>query len=218
MLIGVGASGCGEQVIDAPPAKVAVESSLFRILDVNVPPRTTLKHAYKNPVVMVAMTDGARIRMNTSGGDWAQESSPALGSVTVAEAGEHGVQNVGERGFHLLALENLRQGGGSAAGSAAHNGMNLAGESGSFRVYDAQLTDKKSQIHHVHAAPAVAILIKGRMLSQGPENKDKTIGEVPSGLKQLDQPGQWVFVPAGEPHYVVRLGADSAHVIEVELQ
>ena len=30
-------------------------------------------------------------------------------------------------------------------------------------------------------------------------------------LKQLDQPGQWVFVPPGETHYVVRLGTDPVH-------
>jgi quercetin dioxygenase-like cupin family protein len=94
----------------------------------------------------------------------------------------------------------------------------LVGESASFRVYDAQLANGNLQISHVHAAPAVAILIKGRVLSQGPENKDKTIGEVASGLKQLDRPGQWVFVPAGEAHYVVRLGIDRTHIVEVELR
>jgi hypothetical protein len=61
------------------------------------------------------------------------------------------------------------------------------------------------------------ILIQGRVLTQGPENKDKSIGDVVSGLKQLDRPGQWVFVPAGA-HYVVRLGTDRARVVEVELR
>ena len=96
--------------------------------------------------------------------------------------------------------------------------MTLVGESPSFSVYDAQLADNNLQISHTHAAPAVAILIKGRVLSQGPENKDKAIGEVVSGLKQLDRPGQWVFVPAGAAHYVVRLGTDRAQIVEVELR
>ena len=136
----------------------------------------------------------------------------------IKEAGEHSVQNVGDGAFQLLALENLRPGGGSTAAPMSANGMTLVGESASLRVYDAQLADDNRQISHVHAAPAVAILISGRVLSQGPEYKDKTIGEVASGLKQLDRPGQWVFVPAGQAHYVVRLGADRAQIVEVELR
>jgi hypothetical protein len=218
MLISVGTAGCGERVVDAPPAKVAFEGSMFRILDVNVPPGTTLQHSYKNGVAMAVMTDGSRIRMRPSGGDWGDPIVPGVGSITVAEAGEHGVQNVGEGPFQLLALENLRPGGGSTAAPLAAKGITLVGESPSFRAYEAQLADNNLQISHVHAAPAVAILIKGKVLSQGPENKDKAIGEVASGLKQLDRTGQWLFIPAGEAHYVVKLGADPAHIVEVELR
>jgi hypothetical protein len=98
------------------------------------------------------------------------------------------------------------------------NGITKVGESASLRVYDSQLIDSNHQITHVHTAPSVAILIKGRVLSQSPENKDKAIGDVVSGLKQLDRPGQWVFVPAGGTHYVVRLGVDQAQIVEVELR
>jgi len=217
ILISVGVAGCSERVVDAPPAKVAFESSLFRILDVNVPPGTTLQHSYPNGVAMVVMTDGARIRMKPTGKNWSEESTPGLGSTTLAEPGEHAVQNVGEKGFQLLALENLRPGGGSTEQPLA-KGMTLAGESASLRAYDAQLTDANTQFSHVHAAPALTILVEGRVLSQGPENKDKTIGEVVSGLKQLDSPGQWVFVPAGGAHHIVRLGLDRTHVVEIELR
>src|SRR5687767_3339354 len=180
MLIAVGAAGCGEQVVNAPPAKVAFENSLFRILDVNVPPGTTLTHPYQNGVATVVITDGGRIRVRAPGRDWGGEIAPGAGSVTVAEAGEHGVQNAGDGAFQLLALENLRPGGGSTGAPLVAKGMTLVGESASFRVYDAQLGDDNLQISHVHAAPAVAILIKGKVLSQGPENKDKAIGEVAS--------------------------------------
>jgi hypothetical protein len=218
ILISVGAAGCGEQVVHAPPAEVMFTGSLFRILNVNVPPRTTLQHSYPNGVAMVVMTDGARIRMRPSGRDWGDEIAPGVGSITVAEPGEHGVQNVGEVAFQLLALENLRPGSGSTGPPLVANGMTLVGESASFRVYAAQLADNNTQISHIHAAPAVTILIQGRVLSQGPENKDKSIGEVPSGLKQLDRPGQWLFVPAGQAHYLVRLGVDRTDIVEVELR
>jgi hypothetical protein len=218
MLLGVGAAGCGEQIVDAPPANVAFASSLFRILDVNVPAGTALRHSYKNGAAMVVMTDGARIRMRPSGGNWGEETTPVVGSVTVAEPGEHVVQNVGQGAFQLLALENLRAGGESTGAPLAANSMALVGESASLRVYDAQLTDSSHQITHVHTSPTVAILVKGRVLSQSPENKDKAIGDVVSGLKQLDRPGQWVFVPAGGTHFVVRLGVDQTHIVEVELR
>jgi hypothetical protein len=217
-LISVGAAGCGKKVIDAPPAKVAFANSLFRILDINVPPGTTLQHSFPNGAAIVVMTDGARIRMRPSGKDWGDEIAAGLGSITVAEPGTHGVQNVGEGAFQLLALENLRPNSGSTTPPLVANGMSLGGESASLRVYDAQLDDNNTQITHVHAAPAVTILIQGRVLTQGPENKDKAIGEVVSGLKQLDRPGQWVFVPAGGAHYLVRLGVDRTHIIEVELR
>jgi hypothetical protein len=217
VLISVGAAGCGERLVDAPPAKVAFESSLFRILDVNIPAGTTLQHSYPNGVAMVVMTNGAGIRMRPPGKDWGNEMTPGVGTVTIGEPGEHAVQNVGQAAFQLLALENLRP-GGSTGQPLAGKGMNSIGESASLRVYDAQLTDNNTQVSHVHASPAVTILVQGKVLSQGPENKDKAIGEVVSGLKQLDAPGQWVFVPAGEAHYVVRLGVAPTHVVEVELR
>jgi hypothetical protein len=218
ILIGAGAAGCGEQMADAPAPKVAFESSLFRILDVNIPPQSALRQSFPNGGALVAMTDGARIRMRPPGKDWSAETTPVAGSITVTEPGEHAVQNAGDAAFQLLALEKLRPGGGSPSAPLAAKGMTLAGESAAYRVYDAPLADTNPQISHVHANPAVTILIEGRVLSQGPENKDKTIGDVASGLKQLDRPGQWVFVPAGETHYIVRLGVDRARVVEVELR
>ena len=166
---------------------------------------------------MVVMTDGARMRTMDAGKDWGNEVARGVGNVTIAEAGEHGVRNVGEGALQLLALENLRRDGASTAPLAA-KGMTAVGESASLRAYDAQLAEGNLQVSHVHTTPAVAILVKGKVLSQGPENKDKSIGEVVSGLKQLDRPGQWVFVPAGEGHYVVRLGSDPAQVVELELR
>jgi hypothetical protein len=215
ILISVAAAGCGEK---APPPKVAVENKLFRILDVNVPAHATLQHSFSNGAALVVMTDGARMRMRPPGKDWGEETVSSIGSVTVAEPGEYGIENVGDGALQLLALENLSAGGGSTAAPLAGKGSTSVGESASLRAYDAQLTNTQTQVSHVHAAPAVAILIRGKVLSQGPENKDKSIGDLVSGLKQLDTPGQWLFVPAGEAHYLVRLGVDRTQIVEVELR
>src|SRR5262245_48156158 len=145
MLIGIGAVGCGEKLVDAPPPKVAVENSLFRILDVNVPPGTALRQSFQNGVALVVMTDGARMRTMDAGKDWGEEAARGVGNVTIAEAGEHGVRNVGDGALQLLALENLRRNGASTAPLAA-KGMTVVGESASLRAYDAKLAEGNLQV------------------------------------------------------------------------
>ena len=213
------ALGCGgEPDVPAPLPKVVFENSLFRILDVNVPPGTTLRHSYQSPVATIVMLDGARTRTYTTGGDWGEESTPVLSGVSVGEAGEHGVQNVSQGGFQLFALENLRANRGAALQPSSDMGMTLAAESSSFRAFDVKLTDTNTQASHVHSVPAVAVLISGKVFSQGAEGKDAEIGQAPTGLKQLDQRGQWLFALPGETHHLVRLGVEPAHIVELELR
>jgi hypothetical protein len=202
MALAVLAAGCSDPIVPSPPAKVVFENALFRILDVDVPPGTTLKHTYQNDVAAIAMLDGARTRMHGAGGDWGAETNTALGSVVLGAAGEHGVHNVGETAFRLFALEKLRN-SGQPAGEVGEMGMTQVAESDGFRAFEVKLTDAKTQVHHTHTVPAVTVLVTGKVLSQGPESKETDIGQAPTGLKQLDQPGQWLFVPPGQPHYVV---------------
>jgi quercetin dioxygenase-like cupin family protein len=71
-----------------------------------------------------------------------------------------------------------------------------------------------TQILHVHSTPAIVVLIDGRAMSAGAESKT----EGPVGLKQLVQTGEWVLVPAGESHHLVRLGTADVRVVEVEVR
>jgi hypothetical protein len=96
--------------------------------------------------------------------------------------------------------------------------MTVVAESSSFRAFDVQLNNKNTQVSHVHTVPTVTVLISGKVLSQGPESKDAEIGTAPTGLKQLTERGEWLLAPPGGTHYVVRLGSDPAHVIELELR
>jgi hypothetical protein len=211
-------AGCSEPEVPAPPAKVAFENGWFRILDVQVPAGTTLRHQYPNDVAAIAMLDGMRVRVQAPGQGWSEETAPAAGAVTLGAPGEHGVQNLGESAFRLFALEKLRPQDSAPAEPLSGAAVTVAAESPAFRALDVKLSDHSMQVSHVHAVPAVAVLISGFVLSQGPESKAAEIGQAPTGLKQLDQRGQWLLVPPGSPHYLVRLGVEPAHVVELELR
>jgi hypothetical protein len=55
-------------------------------------------------------------------------------------------------------------------------------------------------------------------MSEGPDEKAKANAPAPVGLKQIDRPGQWVLVPAGDSHHLVRLGTDDGQLIEIEIR
>jgi hypothetical protein len=205
-------------VAPAPPPKVTFESNLFRILDMNVPRGTTLQHKSEKEVATIVLSEGTRMQMQPSGKASSEEITPVVGSVNVFAAGENGVQNLGQGDFHLFAIENLGEGGRAGTEPQSVKNMSLAAESRSFGAFEAKLVDNNIQISHVHAVPTVAVLVTGKVLSQGPESKDAAIGKERSGLKQLDQPGQWVFIPPGENHFVVKLGANPTHIVEIELR
>ena len=46
----------------------------------------------------------------------------------------------------------------------------------------------------------------------------KANAPAPVGLKQVDAPGQWVLVPAGDAHHLVRLGNDDGEIVEIEVR
>ena len=224
VLLAAGSMACaGETVIDAPPNRVVFENDLFRVLDVDLPPGTTLaEHSHQWDFATVSLRDQAPAREQVSGEDWGEAVSRALGSVATSEytgaPGSHRLRNVGEGRYQLFAVENLRSGNWSSGPALSGRGATLAAESRAFRAYDVRLADKIFQVGHTHAVPAIAVLIGGEIISQGAESKPAEGRPAPSGLKQLDQPGQWVFVPAGEAHYVVRIGKSPVHLVEVELR
>ena len=81
-----------------------------------------------------------------------------------------------------------------------------------------RLARERSRITHTHAVPTIAVLISGNATSEGPDTQSKANAPAPVGLKQLDQPGQWVLIPSGETHHVVRLGTADARLVEIEVR
>lgn len=207
-----------------PRHHVTFENTQFRILDVNIPPGdTTLDHRHELDIATVSMANGTSTRLQTGGQPWgAVRPTRPLGDATTAQyagkAGSHRIENVGKSPYQLFAVENLRTSGWSTTPSASGLGTKMTTESRSFRLYDVRLPRETSQTSHTHAVPTIALLISGKVMSDGPDTQAKANAPAPVGLKQLDQPGQWVLIPAGDTHHVVRLGVGDARVVEIEVR
>ena len=61
------------------------------------------------------------------------------------------------------------------------------------------------------------MLLSGKVMSEGRTRRPRRT-PAPVGLKQVDAPGQWVLVPAGDAHHLVKLGNDDGQVIEIEVR
>jgi hypothetical protein len=207
-----------------PKHRVTFENAQLRILDVNIPAgESSLDHLHDLDIVTVSMTSGTNTRLHTAGQAASQDRPPRpLGDATVAEyAGKpnsHRVDNTGKSAYQLFAVENLRKSGWSATPGAGGLGTKMTNESRAFRLYDVRLEKTNSQTSHTHTVPTIAVLISGNVMSDGPDTKAKANAPAPVGLKQLTQPGQWILVPAGDTHHMVKLGTTDARVVEIEVR
>lgn len=210
-------------VTQEPRHHVAFENPQLRILDVNIPPGDkSLEHRHDLDIATVSMTMGTTTRTQPSGQAAVERPSRPLGDAGVAEyagkAQSHSIENIGKSPYQLFAVENLKASGWSTAPAAAGLATKMTRESRAFRLYDVNLTREISQTSHTHAVPTIAVLISGTVMSDGPDTQAKANPGAPVGLKQLTQPGQWILVPSGDTHHVVRLGAGNARVVEIEVR
>jgi hypothetical protein len=206
-----------------PRHRVTFENAQMRIFDVNIPPGdTTLDHGHDRDIVTVSMGGGAEIRIQSPGQPWATRAPRQLGDATVTEyagkPGSHKVENIGKSAYQLFALENLKASGWTTTPAATGLATRLMTEARSFRVYDVRLAQQASQTSHTHAVPTVAVLVAGKVMSDGPDTHAKENAPAAVGLRQLDQPGQWLLIPQGDTHHVVRLGTADARLLEIEVR
>ena len=200
------------------------ENADLRILDVNIPPKeTTLEHVHENDIATVSMGGETPTRTQSPGQAWSEPRPPrAQGQVTISDyagqPGSHRVENLGGNPYHLLAVENLRKSGWSTGRTIPVLVNAVAAESRAFKVYDVRLARATPQSSHTHAVPTVVVVLAGAVISDGPDAQAKANAPAPVGLKQLDRPGQWLLVPRGDTHHLVRLGTDDARVVEIEVR
>jgi quercetin dioxygenase-like cupin family protein len=203
--------------------RVVFENPELRILSVNVEPgATTTEHRHEFDIVTVSMNDGTETRTLTAGGQPEVRPARAAGNAAITDyAGKpvnHRIENVGKRPYQLFAVENRKKSGWSTTPATTGIGTKQLQESRAFRVYEVQLATSGSQATHTHARPTVVILIRGKVMSDGPDAQTKAYAPAPVGLRQLDQPGQWLVIPGGDKHHLVRLGTADAQVVEIELR
>lgn len=203
--------------------KIVYQNPQMRLFSVNVGPGTTTdEHRHDFDMATVSMNEGTETRTRTGTGPWTARPARPLGNISITDytgkPGSHRVENTGKRPYQLFALENRKKSGWSTGAAATGIGTKLLQESRAFRFYDVQLSLAASQASHTHTAPTVVILIRGKVMSDGPDAQAKAFAPAPVGLRQLDAPGQWLIVPAGDRHHLVRLGTSDSQVVEVELR
>jgi quercetin dioxygenase-like cupin family protein len=208
-----------------PRHKVTFENSQIRIYNVSVPPGDmSLDHRHDFDIATVAMSTGANTRQQISGQPWGEPRPPrSVGDPNITEYSgkpqSHRIENIGKTAYQLFAVENLRKSGWTTTKPAMGLATKMTNETRAFRVYDVRLAPKgTSQTSHLHAVPTIAVLVSGAVMSDGPDAQAKTLAPAPVGLKQLTQPGQWILVPAGDTHHIVRLGTGDARVVEIEIR
>lgn len=206
-----------------PRHRMTFENSQLRILDVSIPPGDkTLDHRHELDIATVSMSAGTNTRIQSGSQPASDRPSRPLGDAGIAEyagkAQSHTIENVGKGAYQLFAVENLKTSGWSTAAAASGLATKMTREARSFRLYDVNLTRDTSQTSHMHAVPTVAVLISGTVMSDGPDTQAKANPGAPIGLKQLTQPGQWILVPGGDTHHIVRLGVGDARVVEIEVR
>ena len=206
-----------------PTHKMTFENTQFRIFNVNVPAKeSSLEHRHELDVATISMTDGPDTRIQISGQAWGAPAKRPLGDSRVTEyVGKplsHKIENMGATAYQLFAVENLHKSGWSSAAAATGIGTKMTSDSRAFRVYDVRLALATAQTSHTHTVPTIAVLVTGKVMSDGPDKQAKENAPAAVGLKQLDQPGQWVLIPAGDTHHLVRLGTTDARVVEIEVR
>jgi hypothetical protein len=207
-----------------PSHRVMFENADLRVLDVNIPPNSaTLEYRHDFDIATVSMTSGTPTRLQLAGQAWGQVRPPRpLGDATaleyVGKPESHRLENVGAGAYRLFAVENLRTSGWSTMPAASGGATTLTTTSRAFRIYDLRLGREISQTSHTHAVPTIGVLVSGAVLSDGPDTQAKANPSAPVGIKQLTELGQWIFVPRGDTHHIVRLGAADARVVEIEVR
>jgi mannose-6-phosphate isomerase-like protein (cupin superfamily) len=177
----------------------------LRIFSPRIPPGdTTLEHLHSHDEATVCI-HGSETRSKQSGSEWSNAGRACVpgqagGTQYTGKPGVHTVQNAGSGVFHLVLVENMRESGWKNNEPLTVAGMKMTRENRSFRIYETELSSS-GVVAHSHGVPTVVIIVSG---------------EAMAGDKRLDQPGSWVYIPAGDMHQITAQG--KARLVEIEVR
>ena len=203
---GVPSAGSAAVPVDQEPRHhLLFANESLRIISPQIPAGdTTLEHIHTHDDTTVCI-HGSQMRNKPPGGEWGNPgmvcTPGAIGATEyTGKPRSHTVQNLGDGVYHLLLVENLRDGGWTSFPAVDIPGMKVLRENRSFRSYG--LDGSGSAVApHAHAVPTAVVLVSG---------------EVMAGGKHLTEPGQWALIPAGEQHQVTAHG--DARFVEIEVR
>jgi quercetin dioxygenase-like cupin family protein len=190
-----------------PRHHIVFQHETLRVLDVNVPSGdVTLAHTHYNDLATVCIGN-SETRTREPGTDWSPVRVRAVGQANVTEysgkPGTHEVKNTGSGLYRVIGIENLRQRGWPESVPASGPATEMVNETRAFRIYDVRLQADRVETSHTHSIPVVVVLVTGKVAETG-------------NTRRLEQPGDWLFIPAGGSHRVKRDGTDPVHVVEIE--
>ena len=190
-----------------PHHHLVFENESLRVMEPRIEAgEATLEHLHSHDDATICIS-GSVLRSRKPGDDWGKPGQPCkTGSLSTTEysgkPSSHAVQNTGGDTFRLLAVENLRQSGWSDYALFGGAGAELVKESRAFRIYEVKLPGG-GEVSHVHQAPTIAVMVSG---------------DVAAGTQTLNQPGRWVFIPAGQSHKLKASGSGEGHLVEIEVR
>ena len=190
-----------------PHHHLVFENESLRVMQPRIEAgEATLEHLHSRDDATLCIS-GSTVRSRKPGEDWSKPGQPCKpGSISTTEysgkPASHAVQNTGGDTFRLVAVENLRQSGWSDYAPPGGRGVELVKESRAFRIYEVKLPGG-GEVSHAHQAPTIAVVVSG---------------DVAAGTQILNQPGEWVFIPAGESHKLLASGSGETHLVEIEVR
>lgn len=194
-----------------PHHKRVLYTAHLRMFEIAVPPgASTLDHTHDRDVAVAALAPST-IRTRDTANDWSAPRSYAPGGINLVSytgmPGAHRMENVGTTPYRVFAVENMREGGWTMPRVIAAPATKLLQEARSFAAYEVRLTQGTPRTSHVHEQPTVVILIAGGVVVQGGGGESEF---------RMETPGRWFASSWDQPHTLSLIGANEAHLVEIE--
>jgi hypothetical protein len=201
-----------------PRHRLVLDSTRFRVLDVQIPPNDTTRYHIHNTAILYVAILTSPTSAQILGSDWpttpATPPFAAVGEVRidstyVSEPVTHRVTNAGSGLFRLLAITSSGPARESAsAGPQAGPGV-MELRSTWFEQSRVQLAERATTAWFVPASPLLVVQLRASRLALECDG---------SARQTLDQPGSWLLVPVRTRCRIINDGSESATAVAIHIK